>query len=383
MTGEFMKKKILVIEDEDLVREGIVLILQVNGYDVYTAENGKKGVAVAFDVVPDLVISDIMMPELDGFGVVDALRSNKVTSTIPFLFLSAKADKSDIRQGMNLGADDYLTKPFEIDELIEAVNARLDRASAEKEIAEEIANVRLNELRTNLTFSLPHEFLTPLNGILGLSNILMNNLDNFDKNDAIEMLREINQSGRRLQRLIENFLLYSKLEFISRDRESVPEFRKLLTPAAADVVSDIASIVAGQHKRISDIELNLADSAVLCSSVYLSKIVEELIDNAMKFSELSTKVSVYAGESGEHYIVKVSDNGRGMSDEQLKKIGGLAQFDRHLYEQQGAGLGLAVTQKLVELYSGKFQIESDRTKGTVVTVHLPLATERDLEELLG
>lgn len=378
-----MKHKILVIEDEDLVREGIVLILQVNGYEVYTAENGRKGVEIALKVIPDMIISDIMMPELDGYGVVEALRSNKSTSTIPFLFLSAKADKSDIRQGMNLGADDYLTKPFEIDELIESVNARLNRASAEKEIAEEIANVRLNELRTNLTFSLPHEFLTPLNGILGLSNILMNNLDNFDKNDAIDMLKEINQSGRRLQRLIENFLLYSKLEFISRDRETIPEFRKLLTPAAADVIYDIATIVAGQHKRQDDLQLTLADSPILCSSVYLCKIVEELLDNAMKFSEPSAKVTITTETDGMEYLIKIVDKGRGMSEEQLKKIGGLAQFDRHLYEQQGAGLGLAVTQKLVELYTGKFLIDSDREQGTKVTVYLPIASDKDIEELIG
>ncbi|MFN9340483.1 MAG: response regulator transcription factor, partial [Candidatus Kapaibacterium sp.] len=176
--------KVLVIEDEDLVREGIVLILQVNGYDVYTANNGRKGVDEAKRVIPDLIISDVMMPELDGYGVLEQLRATKETSTIPFLFLTAKADKSDIRQGMNLGADDYLTKPFEIDELIEAVNARLQRASAEKSNAEEIANVKLNELRTNLTFSLPHEFLTPLNGILGLSNIMMNNLEVFSQEEA-------------------------------------------------------------------------------------------------------------------------------------------------------------------------------------------------------
>lgn len=375
--------KVLVIEDEDLVREGIVLILQVNGYDVYTANNGRKGVDEAKRVIPDLIISDVMMPELDGYGVLEQLRATKETSTIPFLFLTAKADKSDIRQGMSLGADDYLTKPFEIDELIEAVNARLQRASAEKSNAEEIANVKLNELRTNLTFSLPHEFLTPLNGILGLSNIMMNNLEVFSQEEALEMLKEINQSGRRLQRLIENFLLYSKLEFISRDKQSVPEFKRMLTHSSEDVIRDMCTIVAGQNKRSSDIVVNIQDATLLCSSVYLSKIVEELLENAFKFSSPDSRVEVSSFTENYTYTITITDNGRGMTPEQVKNIGGLAQFDRHLYEQQGAGLGLAITQKLVELYNGTFIVESTADKGTAVFVSLPIATDKDIDEILG
>lgn len=378
-----IKYKVLVIEDEDLVREGIVLILQVNGYDVYTANNGRKGVDEAKKVIPDLIISDVMMPELDGYGVLEELRGTKETSTIPFLFLTAKADKSDIRQGMNLGADDYLTKPFEIDELIEAVNARLQRASAEKSNAEEIANVKLNELRTNLTFSLPHEFLTPLNGILGLSNIMMNNLEVFSQEEALEMLKEINQSGRRLQRLIENFLLYSKLEFISRDKQSVPEFKRMLAHSSEDVIRDMCTIVAGQNKRSNDVTVNIQDATLLCSSVYLSKIVEELLENAFKFSSPNTSVEVSSSSENNFYTIKISDQGRGMTAEQVKNIGGLAQFDRHLYEQQGAGLGLAITQKLVELYNGTFVVESVTDKGTSVYVTLPIATDKDIEDILG
>ncbi len=120
-------KKIVVIEDEDLIREGIVLILSVNGFDVLGAHNGSVGINLAKEYLPDLVISDIMMPEKDGYDVLEALRKHEPTATIPFLFLSAKADQSDIRRGMNLGADDYLTKPFEHDELISAVQTRLGK----------------------------------------------------------------------------------------------------------------------------------------------------------------------------------------------------------------------------------------------------------------
>ncbi|MBI3260080.1 MAG: response regulator, partial [Ignavibacteriae bacterium] len=120
-------KKIIVIEDEDLIREGITLILSVNGYHVISAHNGSVGIELAKEHLPDLVVSDIMMPEKDGYDVLQALRTHEPTSAIPFLFLSAKVDQSDIRRGMNLGADDYLTKPFEHDELISAVQTRLGK----------------------------------------------------------------------------------------------------------------------------------------------------------------------------------------------------------------------------------------------------------------
>lgn len=123
-------KKILVIEDEELVRNNIVEILDTVDFRVIGASNGGIGVQLAEEHLPDLILCDVMMPELDGYGVLAALRSNPVTATIPFIFLTAKGDKTDIRQGMNLGADDYLTKPFRRKELLGAIEARLIKHDA-------------------------------------------------------------------------------------------------------------------------------------------------------------------------------------------------------------------------------------------------------------
>lgn len=121
-------KRILLIEDNQDVRENIAEILELAGYDVETAENGKRGVekAVASDL--DLIICDIMMPELDGYGVLHILNKNPKTSSVPFIFLTAKTEKSDFRKGMNLGADDYLTKPFEETDLLDAIELRLAKS---------------------------------------------------------------------------------------------------------------------------------------------------------------------------------------------------------------------------------------------------------------
>lgn len=118
-------KTILLIEDNLDVRENTAEILELADYKVYTAENGKIGIDLAKKHLPDLIICDIMMPELDGYGVIHVLSKNEQTATIPFIFLTAKTEKSDIRKGMNLGADDYLTKPFDDVELLDAVEMRL------------------------------------------------------------------------------------------------------------------------------------------------------------------------------------------------------------------------------------------------------------------
>jgi len=120
--------KILVVEDEPQMRKNMQLVLKREGFTVVTAADGSEGIAAAKRELPNLILCDVMMPEVDGYGVLGALRAERATETIPFIFLTAKGDKSDIRSGMNLGADDYLTKPVAIADLLAAINARLARS---------------------------------------------------------------------------------------------------------------------------------------------------------------------------------------------------------------------------------------------------------------
>lgn len=120
-------KTLLLIEDNKDMRENIAEILDLSGYKVLSAKNGKVGVDIAKKEIPDLIICDIMMPELDGYGVLNMLSKNEDTANIPFIFLTAKAEKNDFRKGMNLGADDYITKPFNDDELLKAIETRLNK----------------------------------------------------------------------------------------------------------------------------------------------------------------------------------------------------------------------------------------------------------------
>ena len=148
-------KKVLFIEDDTVVRENTAELLELADYDVVTAANGKAGVAIAEQELPDIILCDIMMPEMDGYGVLQALAKNPETQQIPFIFLSAKTEHRDIRKGMDLGADDYLTKPFEEEDLISAIESRLAKVSilrklnkSQKENEEPPQKITsLNELR--------------------------------------------------------------------------------------------------------------------------------------------------------------------------------------------------------------------------------------------
>lgn len=150
-------KKILLIEDHPPMRENLVLMLEMEGFTVLCAAHGRRGLELARSVSPDLILCDVMMPELDGYGVLQALRADSATSTIPFLFLTAKGEKQDQRTGMNLGADDYLVKPVAKEEVLAAIAARLQRRADH----EERSRAQLSQVKFTPDFSsaLPLEAL--------------------------------------------------------------------------------------------------------------------------------------------------------------------------------------------------------------------------------
>jgi DNA-binding response OmpR family regulator len=136
-------KKILIIEDNSDIRENTATILEMAGYEVFTAENGRAGIDEARRSKPDLVVCDVMMPELDGFGVLHIFRKDPKFQDVPFIFLTAKSERADYRKGMDLGADDFLSKPFAVMELLTSIEARLDKASAKRAVS--IFSKEINE----------------------------------------------------------------------------------------------------------------------------------------------------------------------------------------------------------------------------------------------
>jgi len=360
-------KKILVIDDEEWLREMVHLALSQKSYDVVEAGNGALGIEVARKELPDLILCDVNMEKVDGYSTLSSLRNEPATASIPFILMTGLADNAGMRHGMELGADDYLPKPFTIDALYAAVEARLRKVQTVREHAEQ----KLADLRDNISLMLPHELRTPLNGILAYGEMLASDAATLPASEVAEMGQVIHDSGKRLERLIENFLIYAQIELLGTDAQKTGALRKKQTTNARALIENHAREQARLAHRPQDLVLELEEVVVPMSEDYLAKIVDELAQNAFKFSQVDTPVRVSFSNSSNVVTLAITDRGRGFSTEHITKVGAYMQFDRKMQEQQGLGLGLSIAKRLTELHGGTLAIQSQRGGATTVTMKLP------------
>lgn len=363
--------KILIIEDEEQLRAAISEGLRLDGYEVVEAVDGESGVQLARSEVPDIVVSDINMKGMDGFHTLSTLRSDPKTANIPFVLMTGRADLKSMRMGMSLGADDYLPKPFRIRELIDVVQSRLQKQKAIREEADK----KLSELRANISMMLPHELLTPLTGIIGMAEMIVNDAGTLTSGELRDFGQDIKVSGTRLHRLIINFLVYAQIELIASQPDRIAALRASDPVDVATTLENIARKKAAEAGREADLIVDLAGGRAAMPEQYVEKIAEELLDNAFKFSEPGTSVALACEIDGEFTKIRVADKGRGMKPENVSNIGAYVQFERRVYEQQGSGLGLAIATRLADVHGGKLDISSDLGKGTTVIVRLPANAE--------
>ncbi len=342
--------------------------LNMFGFETVVAEDGERGIAMARQHLPDLIICDVQMPKLDGFGTLEQMRAHESTATIPFMFLTGQVDRPNVRRGMELGADDYITKPFTPSELLAAVNARLEKAA----VIERKSEKKLDELRGKMTLTLPHELRTPLNGIMGLASLLIDCQSTMKPAEVLDSARMIYDSANRLHRLIENFLAYGQIELMAKDAKAVLGSASLSSTPTAPIINEGAKAVAERWNRGPDLKLEVRACTVPVIADSFQKIIEELLDNAFKFSEPGTPVRVVAGALDQTFSLNVINTGRGLTAEQIAKIGAHMQFEREKYEQQGAGLGLIIAKRLTELNGGHFSINSVPGQQTRVTATFPI-----------
>ncbi|HVU10608.1 MAG TPA: response regulator [Phototrophicaceae bacterium] len=365
-----MAPKILVIEDDVDIRSDIAEILEFEGLSCVVAPDGLTGTNAARQETPDLIICDVMMPGLDGYDVLRELRSDPQTVNIPFIFLTAKADRPSVRYGMEIGADDYLTKPFTPDELMKAIRTRLARkADLDAQYRQESKS-----LQESMLHALPHELRTPLFEIMGGADMLLMDTASLTPEDTTSLAQMIARASKRLQRLLENYLLYAQLEIISLDPSRSVALRQVTMDSPATLIREIATSKASLAGRSRDLRLNLRDGQVCISAENLNKVAEEILDNAFKFSKSDSPVTVSSGIWEGQYLLEVKDEGRGMSTEQIKRVGAFTQFGRELYEQQGVGLGLIIATRMVELHQGELSIRSLPEQGTRILIKLPIAS---------
>ncbi|MEZ4671047.1 MAG: response regulator [Anaerolineae bacterium] len=360
--------KILVVDDERLIRDYIVELLQFAGFETLSAKNGEEGLKTAIEQVPDAIVSDVTMPGLDGFGFLDALRANRTTNTIPVIMLTAISDFDHVRQGMTGGAADYLSKTVSPNDLIAAVNTQLEK----QKIIRQKHDTDLRILRKNIVYALPHEFRTPLSIIMGYGVMLESNYEDTKPSELLQASAAITKASQRLEKLIENYLVYAQVELIADDPEQVVALRNHITRDVSVVIASSAQEIAGIHNRSSDLKLELVSGGLRISEHDLKKIVEEIVDNAFKFSNATTSVCIKSQLEKNEYVITVTDEGIGVKEEQIKMMGAFMQFERTLHEQQGVGLGFSIARRLSQLYNGNIELCSQFNQGTTVTIMLPI-----------
>jgi len=358
---------ILIIEDERAIRKQMAQILRFEGFETLEAENGRLGAATAIASLPDLIICDIMMPGLDGFGVLQTLRDNPRTAMIPFIFLTALVASQDVRHGMEEGADDYITKPCQPAVLIGSVRRRLEKRN--RQIEE--SRLRAEEVSLAVAASVPSEILETLDCITTVTNLLALKYDGQDI-QAAAMHQSVVQETVRLRRMMRRLHLYAQLPQLYANRFELAK-TGYLTPAKA-LIDRVAREVCQTWKREMDLVLESELVHLPINEEFVVLLVEELVDNACKFSTPGSAIEVKSQGKREFWSMAVSNRGAGMTANQIAQIGAFKQFWNGNKKPRGLGLGLALTQGIARLHGCEFAVQSG-TGETTATVLVPLETE--------
>lgn len=369
--------KILIVEDEAIIALNIKQRLIGLGYSVVgIADNTRSALELVAQCQPHLVLMDIHLYE-DESGIEAAIQIREQFHC-PVVFLTAFADDATIEQAKQASPFGYIVKPFEVHNLRSAIEIALARYQTEQSIQNQ-SRQQLDGLRHSLAFSLPHEFKTPLNGIVASVDLLRYEADSPNPNNIREVADILEACGNRLYQLVQNFLLYAKLEIVAHDATQVAELRACRTTNPEQWIVDTANQIAQDKTRDADLQLDLQSIqstpiVLAISENYLSRVVAELVDNAFKFSKPGHPVMVRIRVEGNSLVVEIEDQGRGMTAEQVAWIDAYIQFERPHYEQQGVGLGLAIARRLLQLHGGQLTISSQPEQGTTVRSILPMVT---------
>jgi two-component system sensor kinase len=353
------QNKILVVEDEKNIQETIKELLTLKNYEVQTANNGQEALDLLGNWMPDLIISDIMMPMMDGHELHEIVRESKALCAIPFLFLTAKKGQDIARVCLLDGVDDFISKPFRVKDLLQRIEIKIKRFN---KIKNNQNNIYIGEKKDFL-----HEVNTPLNGILGFINLLLDNENELDKEDIKIINNSIKSSAERLKRTTSNLIMYENIKNnqLTINTEEKSEIQDVFLKAKELILKDYP---------LDDAKITFAlDKTVIkMSEENLIFILFELMDNALKFSSDTKKISITGTKfNSNHYEINIKDFGIGFKESELKKINAAEQFNREKREQQGLGLGLYLSKFITKKSHGVFSILSKEGFGTTISLLIP------------
>ncbi len=368
-------KTILVVEDNQAMNMAICDILSLSEYAILSAGDGVEALALMRRTRPDVVLSDIMMPRMDGYSLLKHARSDEQLRTVPFIFLTARSSAQDERHAKSIGIEDYLVKPVDTQDLLLAVENVLRREQNTLTSTER----QVTQLRTQIVSALQHEFRTPLTFILGYAELLA---ESPPETVDVETLRAstsaILEGGRRLQNLIEKFLLLADMQYRRELPDSVtPVDMTLLLASEAQTHSK-----AAQEAGLTfSLECEIDEPIILAEAGYVRQAIGHLIDNAIQYRRpTSAHIRLIVTESESYLGAQIQDDGRGIPADKLSALRDpFDQIDRENRIAPGIGLGLALVRHIARLHGGYLQIESVEGKGSSFTLWLPLPPDTSLQ----
>ncbi|TRX59474.1 response regulator [Fulvivirga sp. M361] len=348
-------KKVLVIEDDVNIRESIVELLEMKEYDVMEAEDGDQGVEMAKLNRPDIILCDIMMPGKNGHEVLAVIRNEKGYSNVPFVFLTALSQKEDIRAGMNLGADDYLTKPFKARELYATIETRLakqaERAEESTSAPDPFQQRVINE-----------NIVAPIQGLKSSSATLLEYFNDYAKDEIATFIQKLNASLGRVERATRNLVAAQAIELSNYDEKTMNGLITGVTSDGCRLIKSIIQETATNWDRLEDIFVkDIPEHTLNLPENTFRTIMSELLFNAFKYSDKGTLVTVEAACDNDRFVITIKDNGIGMDTALRDKLNN----EELLHPLEGK-YGLYIVKSLINRTGNEMKIESEKEKGTLI-----------------
>ena len=365
---------VLVVDDDDILRAGICDLLDLEGYHVTAAHDGKHALQLLEQMPhpPAIIVSDIRMPRLDGYSFLEAVRARPEWLSIPFIFLSAKGDKKDVRVGRLRGADDYITKPFDFQDLLVAIQSSLNRAQELSSLQEQ----RLDTLKQRILHIINHEFRTPLTYIVAYADLMAKNESFQHHAELSEYVNGIIEGSERLSRLVEKFLMLAELES-GLGKKIYERRRQPIYNLTQHIAASIDAVRESAERQNVSLALEVSNHVppIMADMEYLHMAIRELLDNAIKFTppEHGGVVTVTV-ETGDQFVtVGVSDEGMGISEEEQEHLFDMFyQVDRERREIAGTGSGLPIVRHVAEVHGGQIRLDSNKNSGSHFRLRLPI-----------
>lgn len=366
---------ILVVDDSPDNVLLVQTILEEEGYDIITADNGIKALKIVEQARPDLVLLDVMMPGMDGYEVTKRIRENKKIPFIPILLITAY-DQSSLVRGLDIGADDFIRKPVELDELLARVRSllRLKHTVDERD--------QMVKQREDFVSRLTHDLRTPLVAAAQMLNLIQQGALGQISTECSEALHTMARSNQNLLKMVNTLLEVYRYE---AGRKSLNFFPVDLSELVKEVVQELTPLA--QSKSLSlklnpKENLNPAKTTVMGDRLELQRLITNLIGNAIQYTdqggvtvELDNKTdfSLENGNQAQNWVtVQVQDTGIGIPAEEQIKL--FERFRQGNHKRAGSGLGLHLSRQIAEVHSGTILVNSEQGKGSTFILCLPAAS---------